>query len=353
MTTTTPALAMPSAGGQFQATTVERRDLRPDDVRIDIAFAGICHSDIHTVRDEWGKAPYPLTPGHEIAGVVSEVGPEVTKFKVGDRVGVGCMVDSCGDCSQCRDGHENFCERKTVWTYGDTDVDGTTTQGGYSQQVVVTERFVLRIPDGLELDVAAPLLCAGITLYTPLRRWLGHAGPDAKVAIVGMGGLGHMGVKLASAMGADVTVLSQGLSKEPDGRRFGASDYRATSDATTFEELRGAFDVIISTISADLDLAQYLSLLKPFGTFVTVGLPPNPQQLPFNALINGDKTIAGSNIGGIALTQEMLDFCAEHGITAEIEKIGADEVDEAYDRVVKSDVRYRFVIDTATIQRAS
>jgi uncharacterized zinc-type alcohol dehydrogenase-like protein len=268
---------------------------------------------------------------------------------VGDRVGVGCMVDSCGECAQCTAGHENFCEKKTVFTYGDTDVDGTTTQGGYSQEVVVTERFVVRVPDGLELDQAAPLLCAGITLYTPLQRWLGQAGPDAKVAIVGMGGLGHMGVKIASAMGADVTVLSQGLSKEEDGRKFGASDYRATSDAQTFEDLAGAFDVIISTISADLDLPQYLSLLKPFGAFVTVGLPPKPQQLPFGALIQGDKTIAGSNIGGIALTQEMLDFCAEHGIAAEIETIGADEVDEAYDRVVKSDVRYRFVIDTATI----
>ena len=337
MTTTTPSLAMPSADGRFETTTVERRDLRADDVRIDIAYAGICHSDIHTVRGEWGETTYPLTPGHEIAGVVSEVGPSVTRFTVGDRVGVGCMVDSCGECAQCRAGHENFCENKTVWTYGDTDVDGTTTQGGYSREVVVTERFVLRIPDALELDVAAPLLCAGITLYTPLRRWLGQAGPDAKVAVVGLGGLGHMGVKLAAAMGADVTVLSQGLSKEQDGRRFGASDYRATSDASTFEELKGAFDVIISTVSADLDLPQYLSLLKPFGAFVTVGLPPEPQQLPFSALINGDKTVAGSNIGGIAITQEMLDFCAEHGITAEIETIGADQVDEAYDRVVKSE----------------
>ena len=349
MTTTTPALAMPSADGRFETTTVERRDLRADDVRIAITFAGICHSDIHTVRGEWGETTYPLTPGHEIAGVVTEVGPGVTKHKVGDRVGVGCMVDSCGECGQCTAGHENFCEKKTVFTYGDTDVDGTTTQGGYSQEVVVTERFVVRIPDGLELDQAAPLLCAGITLYTPLQRWLGQAGPDAKVAIVGMGGLGHMGVKIASAMGADVTVLSQGLSKEEDGRKFGASDYRATSDAQTFEDLAGAFDVIISTISADLDLPQYLSLLKPFGAFVTVGLPPKPQHLPFGALIQGDKTIAGSNIGGIALTQEMRDFCAEHGIAAEIETIGAEAVDEAYDRVVKSDVRYRFVIDTATI----
>jgi alcohol dehydrogenase (NADP+) len=345
----TPALAVPSAGAAFETTTVERRDLRPDDIRIDIAYAGICHSDIHTVRGEWGETSYPLTPGHEIAGVVSEVGPAVTRFAVGDRVGVGCMVNSCGECSQCQQGHENFCEARTIWTYGDEDLDGTTTQGGYSQQIVVTERFAVRIPDALALDVAAPLLCAGITLYTPLRRWLGQAGPDARVAIVGLGGLGHMGVKLAAAMGADVTVLSQGLSKEADGRRFGASDYRATSDPGTFEDLRGSFDVIISTVSADLDLARYLALLKPFGAFVTVGLPPDPQRLPFGAIVNGDKSVAGSNIGGIALTQEMLDFCAEHGIAAEIETIGADRVDEAYDRVVKSDVRYRFVIDTSTI----
>jgi uncharacterized zinc-type alcohol dehydrogenase-like protein len=346
----TAALSVPAAGKPFEATTIDRRDLRPDDVRIDIAYAGICHSDIHTVREEWGKARFPLTPGHEIAGTVSAVGSAVTRFTVGDRVGVGCMVDSCGDCAQCQDGHENFCERKTTWTYGDLDRDGEVTQGGYSQQIVVGERFALRIPDGIELDVAAPLLCAGITVYTPLKRW--GAAPGAHVAVVGMGGLGHMAVKIASALGAEVTVLSQGLSKEADGRRFGASDYRATSDAATFEDLHGRFDLVLSTVSADLDLAQYLSLVKPFGGFVTVGLPGNPQLLPFGALCTGDKVVAGSNIGGIALTQEMLDFCAEHGIAAEIETISADQVNEAYDRVVKSDVRYRFVIDTSTIAAA-
>jgi uncharacterized zinc-type alcohol dehydrogenase-like protein len=345
--TTTPALAVPSAGASVATTTVERRDLRPDDVSIDIAYAGICHSDIHTVREEWGSVPFPLTPGHEIAGTVAAVGHAVTGFAVGDRVGVGCMVNSCGDCAQCRDGHENFCERKTVWTYGDTDVDGTVTQGGYSRNIVVNEGFVLRIPGSIGLDVAAPLLCAGITVYTPLKRW--GAKPGAKVAVVGMGGLGHMGVKIAAALGAEVTVLSQGLSKQEDGRRFGASDYRATSDASTFGDLRGTFDLVLSTVSADLDLGAYLSTVKPFGAFVTVGLPPNPQPLPFFAITGGDKVVAGSNIGGIALTQEMLDFCAEHDIAAEIETIGADQVDEAYDRVVKSDVRYRFVIDTATI----
>jgi len=346
----TAALSAASAGAPLTATTIERRALRDDDITIDIAYAGICHSDIHQVREEWGSASFPMVPGHEIAGTVTAVGPGVTRYQVGDRVGVGCMVDSCGDCAQCRDGHENFCEQKTVWTYNDAYPDGEPAMGGYSQQIVVSERFAVRIPDGLDLDVAAPLLCAGITVYTPLKRWVpSQSDGPVKVAVVGMGGLGHMAVKIAAAMGAEVTVLSQGLSKEVDGRRFGAADYRATSDPSTFEDLTGRFDLVLSTISADLDLAQYLSLVKPFGAFVTVGLPPNPQSLPFGAVISGDKVVAGSNIGGIALTQEMLDFCAEHNIAAEIETIRADDVNEAYDRVVKSDVRYRFVIDTSTI----
>jgi alcohol dehydrogenase (NADP+) len=326
----TAALSAPSAGAPLQATTIERRDLRHDDVRIDIQFAGICHSDIHQVREEWGRAQFPMVPGHEIAGVVSAVGDGVTRYKVGDRVGVGCMVDSCGQCAQCKDGHENFCEEHTVWTYNDVNLDGEPAMGGYSQQIVVSERFAVRIPDGLDLDVAAPLLCAGITVYTPLKRW--GAGPGTKVAVVGMGGLGHMGVKIASAMGADVTVLSQGMSKEADGRRFGAVDYRATADGSVFKDLRGEFDLIISTISASF------------------GLPPEAQSVRFGSLATGDKVLAGSNIGGIGLTQEMLDFCAQHGIGAEIEKISADQVNDAYDRVVGSDVRYRFVIDTSTIQ---
>jgi uncharacterized zinc-type alcohol dehydrogenase-like protein len=345
--TSTAALSAASAGTPLGATSIERRELREDDVRIDIAFAGICHSDIHQVRQEWGPAQFPMVPGHEIAGVVSAVGDGVTGFQVGDRVGVGCMVDSCGQCAQCKEGHENFCEERTVWTYNDVNVDGEPALGGYSQQIVVSERFAVRIPDALGLDVAAPLLCAGITVYTPLQRW--GARPGARVAVVGMGGLGHMAVKIAAAMGAEVTVLSQSLSKEADGRRFGAADYRATSDPSTFEELRGRFDLVLSTISADLDLERHLALVRPFGAFVTVGLPPNPQSLPFGALIGGDKVLAGSNIGGIALTQEMLDFCAEHGISAEIERISAEDVNAAYDRIVGSDVRYRFVIDTATI----
>jgi len=346
----TAALSAPAAGAPLEATTIERRDLRDDDVLIDIQFAGICHSDIHQVREEWGTAQFPMVPGHEIAGVVSAVGDGVTRYKVGDRVGVGCMVDSCGECVQCKDGHENFCENRTVWTYNDTNLDGEPALGGYSQQIVVSERFAVRIPDALELDVAAPLLCAGITLYTPLKRW--GAGPGKKVAIVGMGGLGHMGVKIAAAMGAEVTVLSQGTSKEADGRRFGAVDYRATADGSVFDDLRGQFDLIISTISASFDVNAYLGLLKPFGALVSVGLPPEAQSVRFGALGSGDKVLAGSNIGGIALTQEMLDFCAQHGIGAEIEKISAEEVNDAYDRVVGSDVRYRFVIDTATIQPA-
>jgi uncharacterized zinc-type alcohol dehydrogenase-like protein len=347
MPTRTPALVVDEPKGPFRATSVERRDLRDDDVRIDIAFAGICHSDIHQAREEWGAASFPMVPGHEIAGVVSEVGPAVTRFAVGDRVGVGCMVDSCGECAQCRAGHENFCETRTVWTYNDAYPDGEPAYGGYSRQIVVRDRFVVRIPDALGLDVAAPLLCAGVTTYNPLKRW--GAGPGRKVAVVGMGGLGHIAVKIAVALGAEVTVLSHTLSKESDGRAFGAVDYRATSDPAVFRELRRSFDLIISTVSADLPVDRYLSMLLPFGAFVNVGLPERPQEVSFGSLVAGDKVLAGSNIGGMPLTQEMLDFCAEHGIAATVETISADEVDAAYDRVVGSDVRYRFVIDTSTI----
>ena len=350
MTTSTPAILVDEAKGSFRQGTIERRDLRPDDVRIEIAYAGICHSDIHQAREEWGSALFPMVPGHEIAGTVTEVGPDVTRYAVGDRVGVGCMVDSCGECEMCRTDHENFCEKKTVWTYNDRFTDGEVAYGGYSRETVVSERFTCRIPDGIALDEAAPLLCAGITVYTPLKRW--GAGPGTKVAVVGMGGLGHMAVKLAAAMGADVTVLSQTTSKEQDGRAFGASDYRATSEDSTWTELKGSFDVIICTVSADLPVDSYLALLKPFGAFVNVGLPENPQSVSFGALVGGDRTIAGSNIGGIKGTQEMLDFCAEHGIGATVEVISADDVDRAYDDVVGSKVRYRYVIDTSTISPA-
>jgi uncharacterized zinc-type alcohol dehydrogenase-like protein len=288
-----------------------------------------------------------MVPGHEIAGTVTEVGSAVTTHRVGDRVGVGCMVDSCGECEMCRADHENFCTEKTVWTYNDTYPDGEVAMGGYSREIVVAERFVLRIPDGLDLDVAAPLLCAGVTVYTPLDRW--KVGPGSAVAVVGMGGLGHLGVKIAAAMGAEVTVLSQTTSKEADGRAFGASDYRATADPAVFKELRGRFDLILNTVSADVPLDRYLGMLKPFGAVVNVGLPTKPQQVRIGSLISGDKVLTGSNIGGIAGTQAMLDFCAEHGIAATIETIPAQDVNAAYDRVVGSDVRYRFVIDVSTI----
>jgi len=341
------AYAATSATEPLVPTTVERRALGPHDILIDIKFAGICHSDIHTVRGDWGPVSYPLTPGHEIAGVVSEIGSEVTRHKVGDRVGVGCMVNSCRECEQCLAGQEQDCLNGNVGTYAATDRDGTVTQGGYSSHVAVDEAFAVRIPEGLDLDVAAPLLCAGITTYSPLRRW--GAGPGKKVAVIGLGGLGHMAVKLAHAMGAEVTVLSQSLKKQEDGLRLGADHYYATSDENTFEELSGSFDLIINTVSAAISLDAYLGLVKPHGALVCVGAPGEPLDLQIFSLIVGGKSLAGSNIGGIRETQEMLDFCAEHGIGAEIEVIPAEKINEAYERVLASDVRYRFVIDTATL----
>ncbi|ALX66255.1 NAD(P)-dependent alcohol dehydrogenase [Microbacterium sp. XT11] len=340
------AYAAPSEAAPLEKTVIERRELGPHDILIDVAFAGICHSDIHTVRGDWGPQRYPLAPGHEIAGVVSAVGDAVTRHAVGDRVGVGCLVDSCGECAPCLRGQEQFCREGAVFTYGSTDRDGSVTQGGYSQQLVVSERFAVRIPDALPLDRAAPLLCAGITTYSPLRRW--NVGPGTRVAVVGMGGLGHMAVQLAHALGAEVTVLSQTLSKKDDGLRLGADRYFATSDPATFRELSGSFDVILNSVSAPIELRSYLRLLDVDGALVCVGLPPEPLSLAVGGLIGGNKSIAGSNIGGIAETQEMLDFCAEHGIAAEIEVIPASEINAAYERVLASDVRYRFVIDAAT-----
>ncbi|MBR7828650.1 NAD(P)-dependent alcohol dehydrogenase [Actinospica sp. MGRD01-02] len=343
---TVNAYAATSATGPLGPVTIERRDLGPHDVKIDIQFCGICHSDIHTVRGEWGDRPWPLAPGHEIAGVVSAVGAAVTKHAVGDRVGVGCLVDSCRECANCKAGLEQYCSRG-IQTYGSVDRDGTITQGGYSTQVVVTEDFVLRIPDGISLDAAAPLLCAGITLYSPLRHW--NAGPGRRVAIVGLGGLGHMGVKLAHALGAEVTVLSQSLKKESDGRRLGADHYYATGDPATFEQLAESFDLIINTVSASVDVNAYLGLLDVNGTLVNVGAPPQPLPVAAFSLIPRRRSFAGSMIGGIPETQEMLDFCAEHGIGADIEVIPAERINEAFERVLASDVRYRFVIDASTI----
>ncbi len=343
---TARAYATPSAKAPFEKMDIERRDPGPRDVLIKIAFCGICHSDIHTGRNEWGEAHFPLVPGHEIAGTVEAVGSDVTDFSIGDRVGVGCMVDSCRECENCKAGEEQYCLNGNVGTYNAVGKDGKWTDGGYSSHIVVDQDFVLRIPDGIELDEAAPLLCAGITLYSPLKHW--GAGPGKKVAIVGMGGLGHVGVKIAAALGADVTVLSSSLSKEDDGLRFGANHYYATKDESTFEKLAGSFDLIVNTVSAHLPMDKYLSLLRLNGTLVNVGAPAEPLEVPAFALIPMRRSWAGSMIGGIRETQEMLDFCAEHGIGAEVERIRGEQIDTAWDRVVDSDVRYRFVIDTST-----
>jgi len=342
-----PAYAAPAAGEPLAPTVIERRAVGPNDVLIEITHAGICHSDIHTVNGDWGPQPFPVVPGHEIVGVVAEVGPAVTRHQVGDRVGVGCMVNSCGECANCLRGDEQYCLDGMVPTYAGTDRDGTTTQGGYSTHVVVDADYVLRVPAGIDSAAAAPLLCAGITTYAPLRRW--GAGPGRRVAVVGLGGLGHMAVKIAAAMGAEVTVLSQSVKKQEDGLRLGAQHYHATSDPDTFTQLAGRFDLIVNTVSAPIDVDAYLSLLAVDGTLVNVGAPPEQLSLDVFSLIGARRSFAGSMIGGIGLTQEMLDFCAEHGIGAEVEVIAADRINDAYERVLASDVRYRFVIDTATL----
>ncbi len=330
----------------FEKTTIERRDVGPADVLIKIAFAGVCHSDIHTARAEWGDVHFPLVPGHEIAGTVEEVGSGVTTYAVGDRVGVGCMVDSCRECENCRAGEEQYCLERPVFTYGSIGRDGRWTDGGYSTHIVVDENYVVRIPDGLPLDVAAPLLCAGITLYSPLHHW--QAGPDKQVAVVGLGGLGHMGVKIAHALGAEVTVLSRTGAKADDARALGADHFYATEDPATFSTLAGSLDLIVNTVSAVLPVDDYLSLLRLDGAMVTVGAPPDPLSMRAFSLAHHRLSFAGSMIGGIRETQEMLDFCARHGLGAQIEVIDGAQIDQAYDRVVDGDVRYRFVIDTGT-----
>jgi uncharacterized zinc-type alcohol dehydrogenase-like protein len=344
---TVSAYVATSATEPLTKTSITRREPGPHDVVIDIKFAGICHSDIHTVKAEWGQPNFPVVVGHEIAGVVTEVGPEVTKYKVGDHAGVGCMVNSCGKCSSCKAGLEQYCKPGATFTYNSIDKDGTPTQGGYSQAIVVDENFVLRIPDSLPLDKAAPLLCAGVTLYSPLRHW--KAGKDTRLAIIGLGGLGHMGVKLGAALGAEVSVLSQSLKKMEDGLRLGASHYYATSDRDTFRTLRGSFDLMLNTVSANLPLNDFVGLLDVDGTLVELGIPEHPMEVGAFPLALARRSLSGSNIGGIAETQEMLDFCAEHDVTPEIEVIDADYVNEAYERVLASDVRYRFVIDISTL----
>jgi len=343
----THVLSVPSAKAPFEKTTIERRELRTDDILIDIKYCGICHSDIHNAFDEWGGGIFPMVPGHEMAGVVAAVGTEVTKFAVGDRVGVGCFVDSCGGCEYCLRGEEQFCTKGVVLSYNSYDYDGNLTYGGYSQKIVVKEDFVVRIPDALELDVASPLLCAGITTYSPLKKW--NAGPGKRVAIVGMGGLGHLAVQFAHALGAEVTILSQSMNKQEEALGLGADHYYATSDPATFASLANHFDLILNTVSANLDVNAYLSMLRVDGALVNLGVPTQSDTYHVYSLIGNRRSIAGSLVGGIRETQEMLDFSAEHGIAPKIEVIGANQVNEAYERVLRSDVRYRFVIDTSTL----
>ncbi|MEY3407686.1 MAG: putative formaldehyde dehydrogenase AdhA [Actinomycetota bacterium] len=345
MTYSVKALAVSSPTSNFTEIEIDRRALNANDVLIDIEYAGICHSDIHQARNEWFEGIFPMVPGHEIAGVIREVGTDVTKFKVGDRVGVGVMVDSCGECEYCLVGRENVCLAGNVPTYNGRDKDGSPTYGGYSQSIVVKENYVLNIPASLNLDVAAPLLCAGVTVYLPLRNWGVMAGK--KVAIYGLGGLGHLAVKIAVAMGAEVFVLGRSLAKKPDAVNFGATDYFNVSDAEVWGNLKNKFDLILNTTSANLDLDEVLSWLRIDGALVNVGLPGKPESFDPFTIIGGFKAIAGSNTGGIPETQEMLDFCASHGIGADIELIAPESavVDAAYDRVVNSDVKYRFVIE--------
>lgn len=345
--------AAPAAREPLQSYSFERREPREHDIVIDIKYCGICHSDIHQTRDEWSEyqdeSIFPMVPGHEIAGIVTAAGSKVTKHKVGDKVGVGCFVDSCRTCPECKQGLEQYCTVKTVWTYNARDTDGVPTYGGYSDRIVVDENYALRMPANLPLDACAPLLCAGITLYSPLKHW--KAGPGKKVAIVGLGGLGHMGVKLAHALGAEVTVLSRSLNKQSDGKRLGADHYFATGDPETFTKLAGSFDLIINTVSAPMDWGELLGLLKVDGTMVVVGLPNKDVSLGAFSLTAGRRSLAGSQIGGIRETQEMLDFCGKHGIACDIEVVPIQKVNEAFERVLKSDVRYRFVIDMASLAK--
>lgn len=329
--------------------TIERRAPREDDVVIAISHCGICHSDIHQVRDEWGGSMFPMVPGHEIVGRVVEVGAKVTKLRVGDQAGVGCLVDSCLKCEFCERGLEQYCTAGCAPTYNGTEMDRKTpTYGGYSGLVVVREAFVLRIPENLDPAGAAPLLCAGITTYSPLKRW--GVSPGKKVAVVGLGGLGHMAVKLAVAMGAEVTVISSSTSKEADSKRLGAHGFASSKDAPSMKRLGRRFDVIVDTVSAPHDYDSQVRLLRPEGVLAIVGAPPGSVSLKPMALIGAGKIIAGSAIGGLPETQEMLDYCGKHGIVADVEVIAPNAIDSAYDRVLKSDVRYRFVVDTSSLR---
>ncbi|VXC36339.1 NAD(P)-dependent alcohol dehydrogenase [Sphingomonas sp. 8AM] len=353
MTTTAHGYAAPSADAPLAPFTFERRDCQPDDVAIDILFCGVCHSDLHTARGEWGGTLYPCVPGHEIVGRVSAVGADVTRFAVGDVVGVGCMVDSCGQCASCHEGEEQYCETTGfVGTYNGPDpVLGGHTFGGYSDRIVVRQGFVLRIGhDEQDLAAVAPLLCAGITTYSPLRHW--KVGPGQKVGIVGLGGLGHMGVKIAAAMGAEVYVFSTSPNKRDDAKRLGATDLIVSKDEEAMAAHTGTFDFILNTVAASHSLDPLLMLLKRDGTMTLVGVPEEPHPSPsVGALVFKRRAIAGSLIGGIAETQEMLDFCHDHGLTADIELLAMKDIEQGYDRMQRSDVKYRFVIDMATLDK--
>lgn len=340
----TRGYATHDSNAKFGPFSFERRDVGPNDILIDIQYCGICHSDIHQAKQEWGPSIYPMVPGHEIVGTVSRVGDAVTKFKVGDIAGVGCFVDSCRKCSACQADQEQFCKVHCAATYNGTEMDETTpTYGGYSKHHVVDEAYALKVSPDQPLAAVAPLLCAGITTYSPLRRF--NVGPGKKVAILGLGGLGHMGVKLAVSMGAEVTVLSTSPSKMEDALKLGAHHFVVTSDRANLKPLAGTFNFILDCVSADHEMDMYLKLLDIDGAMVLVGLPENPVSARAFSLAGNNRTLAGSSIGGIKETQEMLDYCAEHNITSDIEMITPDKIEEAYDRTIRADVRYRFVID--------
>lgn len=344
----TKAYAVQNAESPLAPWTLDRRNVGPKDVLFEILYCGVCHSDIHQARNEWGNSIYPMVPGHEIVGKVLEVGAEVTKFKVGDTVGVGCLIDSCQHCENCEKGLEQFCKNGSSGTYNDHEQDGTTvTYGGYSKHIVVKEKFVLKVSDKLALEAVAPLLCAGITTYSPLRHW--KVGKGHKVGVVGLGGLGHMAVKFAASFGAEVTMLSTSPSKETDARRLGAHKFLLTTDKEQLKAHANYFDFIVDTVSAPHDYNALLKLLGTDGTMICVGVPPTPSEIQGMLLIGNRRSIAGSLIGGIPETQEMLDYCAEHNIVSDIELIPMDYINEAYERILKSDVKYRFVIDMKTL----
>lgn len=345
---TTKAYAAYNAKDPLGPFNLQRRELNEHDVQIDILYCGVCHSDVHQVRNEWGNSLYPMVPGHEIVGRVSAVGSSVTKFKEGDLAGVGCLVDSCRTCDKCKKGLEQYCENGSVGTYNAIERDGKTiTYGGYSKHIVTTEEFVLHVSEKLDITGVAPLLCAGITTYSPLRKW--KVGKGHKVGVLGLGGLGHMAVKFASSFGAEVTMLSTSPNKEVDAKRLGAHKFALTKDEAQLKALRNYFDFIIDTVSAPHDYNMYLNMLNTDGVMICVGAPPEPAQIPAFNLIFQRRSIGGSLIGGIPETQEMLDYCAEHNITSDVEVIDIKDINESYERMLRGDVRYRFVIDMNTL----